>query len=224
MSKFILASLVTVTLVPVLLQACGGTSDVTIGEDGTPDAASSVTPTPNPSPNPTTTTPPSPTTPDGSVPPTADASVDSGPCPTYYRDEDGDGFGGATKQTTCTPPGAGWVVKAGDCNDTNKAVFPGQPLYFGTSYAAGSAGTGSFDYDCSAKEEGRPGLPKASACAMGVGGCAGEGFLPVEPGRPGTPPAVDPYCGSTRYRFCRNVNGQCVPTDTSLNDRAYDCH
>ncbi|MCY7420891.1 MAG: T9SS type A sorting domain-containing protein, partial [Chitinophagaceae bacterium] len=42
---------------------------------------------------------------------------------TYYKDADGDGYGGSTKITTCNPP-AGYVVQGGDCNDANAAIYP----------------------------------------------------------------------------------------------------
>ncbi|MGI5864384.1 MAG: MopE-related protein [Myxococcales bacterium] len=43
----------------------------------------------------------------------------------YYRDADGDGFGDpAVSQNGCSPPD-GFVVTAGDCDDTTAAVHPG---------------------------------------------------------------------------------------------------
>jgi hypothetical protein len=222
MSKIAFASVALIALVPLFTQACGGTNDVTIGEDGTSrsDAAATTSPTQT---SPTGSTTTAPVQQDASPPPVPDAAPDAPVCPTYYQDEDADGFGGAIKQVTCTPPGAGWVDKGGDCNDTNKSVFPGQTLFFGLPIGGGGAGTSpSFDYDCSTKEEAGPALPKAGTCTVGVGGCSGAGYLPAEPARP-VSTSIDPYCGSARYRFCRLTNGQCVPVD-GQTDKAYDCH
>jgi hypothetical protein len=46
--------------------------------------------------------------------------------PTWYKDSDGDSFGGGTAKIACTQP-AGYVQDAGDCNDFNKNVYPGAP-------------------------------------------------------------------------------------------------
>jgi hypothetical protein len=44
---------------------------------------------------------------------------------TFYRDDDGDGFGlTADTLVTCTPP-AGWTAAPGDCDDAAATVFPG---------------------------------------------------------------------------------------------------
>jgi hypothetical protein len=46
---------------------------------------------------------------------------------TWYRDDDGDGFGDpAAPRSACSQP-AGFVVDATDCDDTDAAVFPGSP-------------------------------------------------------------------------------------------------
>lgn len=218
MSKTVLASLFLVALVPMVTQACGGASEVAIGgDDPKPDTSATAAPSDPSVPSASPEEGGTPGSPDASAP--QDGASDAPACPTYYRDEDADGFGGATKQVSCTPPGAGWVEKGGDCNDANKDVFPGQLLFFGVPIA--SAPAISFDYDCSTKEEARPALPKAGPCMVGVGGCTGEGYLPAEPLRTASA-SVDPYCGSARYRICRLVNGQCVTTD-SKTDKAYDC-
>jgi hypothetical protein len=44
---------------------------------------------------------------------------------TWYRDEDGDGFGGSSiTSSSCSSP-AGYVEQGGDCADTNAAIHPG---------------------------------------------------------------------------------------------------
>ena len=60
-----------------------------------------------------------------------DASVDEEPTtdpPSWTYDADGDGFGDdATAVDQCLSPGDGFVADAGDCDDTDAAVFPGAP-------------------------------------------------------------------------------------------------
>jgi Right handed beta helix region len=50
----------------------------------------------------------------------------SNPCPTYYRDFDGDGFGAASSGvlSSCTGQPAGYVANNLDCNDANAAINP----------------------------------------------------------------------------------------------------
>lgn len=46
--------------------------------------------------------------------------------PIFYKDNDGDGFGGATLTFACQAP-MGFVVEGGDCNDFNKNIGPSAP-------------------------------------------------------------------------------------------------
>ena len=43
----------------------------------------------------------------------------------YYIDNDGDGYGDGNPVSSCTPPGANYVLQNGDCNNWNAAVNPG---------------------------------------------------------------------------------------------------
>ena len=52
--------------------------------------------------------------------------VDEGVKSTFFKDNDGDDFGGPTTASACEPPD-GFVADAGDCNDFNPAIFPGAP-------------------------------------------------------------------------------------------------
>src|SRR5690606_34558414 len=45
-----------------------------------------------------------------------DGMIDEGVQNTYYRDRDGDGFGGSETMRGCVLP-AGWVLVPGDCDD-----------------------------------------------------------------------------------------------------------
>jgi hypothetical protein len=57
-----------------------------------------------------------------------DGSIDGGVLLTFFRDEDGDGFGSAVSGTrlACSRPD-GFVVSDNDCDDTRADVFPGAP-------------------------------------------------------------------------------------------------
>jgi hypothetical protein len=50
--------------------------------------------------------------------------IDEGVVLTFYKDNDGDGFGSVTSQQGCKAP-LGYTLTAGDCNDFNKAINPG---------------------------------------------------------------------------------------------------
>jgi hypothetical protein len=50
--------------------------------------------------------------------------VDENVLKTFYKDNDGDGYGSVTSQTGCIAP-SGYTLNAGDCNDFNKLIFPG---------------------------------------------------------------------------------------------------
>ncbi len=230
MSKLLLTSFVLCIAVPFGLAACGS-SDVTIGEDGTtkdsgtaPGSSTPTTPTTPPT-NPTTgndASPPRPADDAGDAARTPDGAL----CPTYFLDADNDGFGGTTKQVSCTPPaspdGGAWATVGGDCNDADKNVFPGQTSYFGVGYSSASGGAAtSFDYDCNTLESAGPALAKAGTCTVGGDGCLGAGYLPAEPARPAGA-GVDGYCGSVRFRNCRFVGGQCIPVD-GAGVKAYEC-
>ncbi|CAN5922679.1 hypothetical protein BH11MYX4_BH11MYX4_12280 [soil metagenome] len=116
------------------------------------------------------------------------------PLPKWYRDQDGDGVGGASSVLACAPP-AGHVAPSGDCLDTNNLVFPGQPASFGTSFT-NAAGVESYDYDCSGVE-----VDAAEHFANNCAGlCDAYGNVPRSPARAGA--GVNPYCGSTSLRSC----------------------
>ncbi len=126
-----------------------------------------------------------------------------GPCEpaiAFFRDLDGDGWGGASAGAGCpnaAPPGV--VLRGGDCNDADRNVFPGQAAFFGAPYVARNGST-SFDYDCDGAELGGPGQA-AGACGSGpVASTAG-----CTPGHAKTARAgagVNPLCGSTQGYAC----------------------
>jgi hypothetical protein len=191
--------------------ACGGASQSDVFGEPTP-----ATPGPTTEPSATPTA-----TPTGTGTP---KPPDPEPCATttYYRDQDGDGFGGATTQAACTPPGSDWVTKGGDCADNDEDVFPGQTKYFGDSYSRGG-GVKSFDYDCNTKEEQQPPVRKAATVCTFVGNaCTGGGFIPSVRSGPG----VDSVCGATQVQACTlklvGPPGVCEPKITSVDP--VTCH
>jgi hypothetical protein len=85
-----------------------------------------------------------------------------GTCFTFFKDNDGDGYG-QTGSTTCTPTKpAGYAVDSGDCDDNNAMVHPFQNAYFTTALA-----DGGFDYNC----DGVSSLDPTYNCADGLAGC-----------------------------------------------------
>jgi hypothetical protein len=45
---------------------------------------------------------------------------------TYYTDADGDGYGMGVGQSLCADPGPGFATQAGDCDDNNDDINPGE--------------------------------------------------------------------------------------------------
>lgn len=126
---------------------------------------------------------------------------------TYYRDADGDSWGGP--ETSCTNA-TGWVARTGDCNDSNALVFPNQTLSFTEAYIAAD-GTLRFDYDCDGVESTASGKQISTGdCQTSSAGnaCTGDGYLPVEPSRTGT--QLNQTCGSTRYLVCARSQLVCI--------------
>lgn len=65
-------------------------------------------------------------------------------CSNFYRDVDGDGYGGGTAQCYCAATGSYTTQDHSDCYDSNRSAYPGQRAYFDAD-----RGDGSYDYDCS---------------------------------------------------------------------------
>ncbi|MCB9692014.1 MAG: putative metal-binding motif-containing protein [Alphaproteobacteria bacterium] len=98
---------------------------------------------------------------------------------TWFFDGDGDGWGGATTQTSPTNPGAGWTLSFGDCDDTNGAVSPSASDascngvdddcdgVIDDAVPAGSLV--SFYADVDGDGEGRQGAPAVRACVAPPG-------------------------------------------------------
>ena len=133
----------------------------------------------------------------------------SGPCvalQVFYKDGDGDGVGVATSTKKACPGqgGAGWAPVAGDCDDSNPQVRPGQTEYFNRGFTKPGSTVVSFDYDCNGVEQEQPGTGHFSTCTVKY--CAGEGLGPAMSGRGGA--GVNDYCGSARYY-------RCAPSGTS---------
>jgi hypothetical protein len=151
--------------------------------------------------------------------PTADTTTDNGiidvGCSepsTYYRDKDGDGVGdSADQQTGCRPPSSSkWVLIGGDCRDDMadvKPIIPGDPnppVFSGSGYADTTKPQGiSFDYDCSGTEEADPSNTYGIEPDCSLIGCAGVGYVAVNPTRTGT--GINGYCGSVSVKRCKGL-------------------
>ncbi len=134
-----------------------------------------------------------------------------GPCELavpFFRDLDGDTWGGASAGSGCAnavPLGA--VLRGGDCNDAERNAFPGQTAFFGTPYGASNGGT-SFDYDCDGVELGGPGQA-AGVCASGpVASSAGCSPGYTKTARNGA--GVNPLCGSAQGYACDGSAPPCT--------------
>jgi hypothetical protein len=128
---------------------------------------------------------------------------------TYYKDNDGDGFGNDSEtMAACVPPGLHWATVGGDCRDDLPAVkpfkagSPDNPAYSGTGYSDPNQPQGvSFDYDCSGTEDADPSNSYGvEPDCSNVLNCTGVGYVAVNPSRTG--PGIDPYCGSTSLKRC----------------------
>ncbi len=54
-----------------------------------------------------------------------DGAVDEGVTRTYYQDSDGDGYGNSSVSVRACSQPAGYIYKKGDCNDQDRATYPG---------------------------------------------------------------------------------------------------
>ncbi len=126
---------------------------------------------------------------------------------TYYRDADGDTWGGT--QTSCVAA-TGWVTRTGDCNDANADVFPNQTNSFAVAYTA-TNGIQSFDYNCDGTETTAGGTQVSTGACLAAGSgnaCTGDGYLAVDPARSGTD--LNQVCGSMRYLVCTRSQQVCI--------------
>jgi hypothetical protein len=137
---------------------------------------------------------------------------------TWYRDRDGDGFGGTETKQSCDQP-SGYVAQGGDCHDDNENVFPGQTKYFGTPYTTANGSRQSYDVDCDGVEEqSPPPRTRGGNCVLNGAGnaCNGSGYIPLTT-RPAAP-GIDPLCGPVKLRQCTlNIGGPpgCTASETT---------
>ena len=137
----------------------------------------------------------------------------------WFPDDDGDGFGRSSGQiVACDPPTNGvWVLKGGDCNDDNKAVFPNRAAYVAAGYTT-SGNDVSFDYDCSGMEEVDP-TSKGAAPDCTVLSCKGSGFQPTAR----TGPGVNSLFGSKALVTCTAGTLTCTGVVTQVTE-GVRCH
>jgi hypothetical protein len=138
----------------------------------------------------------------------AGSGATGGTCATtYYRDADGDTWGGT--QTSCVAA-TGWVTRTGDCNDANADVFPNQTNSFAVAYTA-TNGIQSFDYNCDGTETTAGGTQVSTGACLAAGSgnaCTGDGYLAVDPARNAAD--LNQVCGSMRYLVCTRSQQVCI--------------
>jgi len=94
---------------------------------------------------------------------------------TFYADQDKDSYGDSAKAVSSCDQPAGYVTAAGDCDDDDPDVHPGQTKFF----AEPTAGTKTFDYNCDKVEEQAHASPVS--CVLSGGKCIGDGWQSTVP-------------------------------------------
>ena len=120
----------------------------------------------------------------------------------YFADGDGDGYGGSTTKSACSPP-VGYVTTPGDCNDNSAAIKPGAvELCDGIDNNC----TGGIDdglvtttYYLDGDVDGVGGTTSKAACAQPSGyvsstGDCNDGNAAIKPGAPETCNGTDNNC------------------------------
>lgn len=156
-----------------------------------------------------------------------DAAGDDDACipVTWYKDEDGDGWGNEAITTeSCVRPGLEWVAQKGDCKDDDPDVHPDQTKYFGTGYRIDVGGVEhiSYDFDCNGVEEGDPSLPTTPVedCWKDGIKCFGQGYLPGRNRGEGT----NQFCGSVKVHKCKIIQlNTCGEPDGTEEAKPYGC-
>jgi hypothetical protein len=103
---------------------------------------------------------------------TASADCLNGSCLTSYHDGDGDGYGQARVTRCELAPAAGYVLKGGDCCDSDPGTKPGV-----SSYSVGANTCGGFDWNCDGKVERADGSTTACGCVGPTTGKFGGGQI-----------------------------------------------
>jgi hypothetical protein len=117
-----------------------------------------------------------------------------GACTTFFRDLDGDGFGGAQIRVCGTAPPSGHIAMGGDCCDTDMQARPNQ-----TTHMRGPNACGSHDYNCNGVGQIRFGIE----------------FECADRCLPGWLGNVIPGCGMTgRYKTCGGGGNGCGQPET----------
>ena len=135
-----------------------------------------------------------------------DDAADDGCIPvTWYKDEDGDGWGNeAVTLEACERPGLDWVAQKGDCHDGNADVNPDQTQYFGIPYTPPKGSVPSFDYNCDGIEEGDPAKVTTNTtekCTINGTRCEGAGYVAGKLRGEG----FNDFCGSVKFHNCNMV-------------------
>jgi hypothetical protein len=92
-------------------------------------------------------------------------TVDMSIKPTWYQDQDKDGFGNPNASVEACEKPSNYVSNNDDCCDTDANAFPKQSQFF----APTRLGCGGFDYDCDGKETAQTTPFQVCDCPSGVG-------------------------------------------------------
>jgi hypothetical protein len=111
---------------------------------------------------------------------TLPADCATGSCRTYYRDDDGDGYGADSPDTivrcdAMPRPPQGFTATGGDCCDLDAGANPGLPT---SSYFTTKDLCGSYDWNClnGEQKQSSPSCPTPSGAALSCGQACSIGF------------------------------------------------
>jgi len=150
---------------------------------------------------------------------------------TWYRDADGDSWGGSSTTSACYAP-SGYVSRTGDCNDGNRTIYPGAPETVGDEVDQSCDGrevcyrnndgdgyrtnstVASSDTDCRDAGEARSSVPGIDC---------NDSNARIYPGAPEiTANGVDESCDGREVCY-RNSDGDGYRTNATFTSSDADC-
>jgi hypothetical protein len=124
--------------------------------------------------------------------------------PSWYADEDGDGYGTPLDSVCAAAAPPGYADNALDCCDADDRINPGQESYFTSGYVCGGSPLVRFDYNCNGGDE---------LQYTGQGRCDGHGRDCTSAAVAGWEGAAVPACGASApfLSNCDFMTGECAP-------------